>query len=60
MHGIGLIKLDPQNPVESEILIPARDRSSIEWAMCSRLANENPDFRGFVKTVRQLFQTGDL
>jgi hypothetical protein len=60
MHGIGLIKLDRENPAESEILIPARERTEVEWAMCSRLANENPDFRAFVKKVRQFFQTGDL
>jgi hypothetical protein len=28
--------------------------------MCSRLANENPDFRNFIKKVRHFFQTGDL
>jgi hypothetical protein len=60
MHGIGLIKLDREDPTESEILIPARERTEVEWAMCSRLANENPDFRTFVKKVRQFFQTGDL
>ncbi len=60
MHGIGLIKLDTANPAESQILIPARERSDIEWAMCSRLASENKDFRAFMKRVRQFFQTGDL
>lgn len=60
MHGIGLIKLNRENPAESEILIPARERTEVEWAMCSRLANENPDFRDSVKKVRQFFQTGDL
>jgi len=60
MHGIGLIKLNRENPAESEILIPARDRLDVEWGMCSRLANENPDFRAFVRRVRQFFQTGDL
>ena len=60
MHGIGLIKLDRDNPAESEILIPARERLEIEWAMCSRLANENPDFRNYIKKVRHFFQTGDL
>lgn len=44
MHGIGLIKLDKHNPAESEILIPARERPEIEWAMCSRLANEKSRF----------------
>jgi len=60
MHGIGLIRLDSTNPAESEILIPARERVELEWAMCSRLANENRDFRDFMKRVRQFFQTGDL
>jgi hypothetical protein len=60
MHGIGLIKLDTLNPAESQTLIPARERSDLEWAMCSRLANENKDFRAFMKRVRQFFQTGDL
>lgn len=60
MHGIGLIKLDAANPAESEILIPARERPEPEWAMCSRLASENVDFRAFVKRVRQFYQTGDL
>lgn len=60
MHGIGVIHLDRENPAESEILIPASDRSEIQWPMCSRLAHENPDFRAFVKKVRHFFQTGDL
>jgi hypothetical protein len=60
MHGIGLIKLNAENPAESEIVIPARDRLDVEWGMCSRLANENSDFSAFIKKVRQFFQTGDL
>lgn len=60
MHGIGLIKLDAGNPAESEILIPARERDDLEWAMCSRLANENRDFSAFMKRVRHFVQTGDL
>ena len=60
MHGIGLIKLDLVSPPESQILIPARERSDLEWTMCSRLADENKDFKAFMKRVRQFFQTGDL
>lgn len=60
MHGIGLIKLDAANPAESQILIPARERHDLEWAMCSRLSRENRDFSAFMKRVRQFFQTGDL
>ncbi|WP_322988271.1 HrgA protein, partial [Hoeflea sp.] len=60
MHGIGLIKLDPKAPSESQIVIPARERIELEWSMCSRLAEENKDYRAFMKRVRQFFQTGDL
>lgn len=58
-HGIGLIQLDPENPDESIILIPSRERDSIDWDACSRLAKENSDFRFFIKLIRQFHQTGD-
>ncbi len=60
VHGIGLIQLNPENPTESQILVPARERQDIEWPMCSRLATENKDFKSFMKKVRQFFQTGDM
>ena len=60
VHGIGLIQLDHQNPAESVVLIPARERGAIEWSMCSRLAEENSDFAKFMKRLRQFYQTGDL
>lgn len=59
-HGIGLIRLNVENPNESEILIPARERSSIDWDACNRLAIENPDFKLFIKLVRQFHQTSEL
>ncbi|RWI30847.1 MAG: HrgA protein [Mesorhizobium sp.] len=60
MHGIGLIRLDEENPAESQVLVPARERPDLEWAMCSRLAVENKDFQQFMTKVRQFFQTGDM
>lgn len=60
VHGIGLIEIDMNSPTESVIRIPARERVSIEWLMCSRLADENKDFASFIKKVRQFYQTGDL
>lgn len=60
MHGIGLIRLDEENPAESQVLVPARERPDLEWAMCSRLAVENKDFHQFMTKVRQFFQTGDM
>lgn len=59
LHGIGLIQIDPENPTESQILIPARERMEVDWATCNRLTQENKDFLQFVKLVRQFHQTGD-
>lgn len=58
-HGIGLIKLDVDNPTDSEVLIPARERDEIDWDMANRLATENRDFLEYVKLVKQFYQTGE-
>jgi hypothetical protein len=59
-HGIGVIRLDRENPAESEILIPAKEKSDVDWDICNRLVEENGDFRAFVELVRHFHQTGDL
>lgn len=56
-HGIGLIRLDVENPPESEVLIPACERSAVDWDMVNRLAEENSDFRKFVELVTKFCQT---
>jgi len=57
-HGIGLIKLDIENPAESQVLIPARERDKIDWDMANRLGNENRDFLEYLKLIKQFYQTG--
>ncbi len=59
-HGIGVIQLDPENPTESQILIPARERPEIDWDSANRLATENRDSSGYIKHVRQFYQTGEV
>lgn len=58
-HGIGLIKLDVENPSESQVLIPAKERTEIDWDTANRLATENKDFLEYVKLVKQFYQTGE-
>ncbi|GFH62531.1 MAG: HrgA protein [Candidatus Desulfovibrio kirbyi] len=58
-HGIGVIRLDVNNPADSQVLIPARDRDDIDWDMINRLAKENKDFLEYVKLVKQFYQTGE-
>ena len=60
LHGIGFICLDIENPPESQIMIPARERSEVDWDTANRLTEENNDFRGYIKLLRQFYQTGEI
>ena len=59
LHGIGFIGLDVENPAESQIMIPAKERSDVDWNTANRLAEENKDFLKYIKLVRQFYQTGE-
>jgi hypothetical protein len=59
LHGIGLIRLNVEDPTESQVLIPARERLEVDWTTCNRLVEENRDFLNFIRLVRQFHQTGD-
>jgi hypothetical protein len=60
LHGIGVILLNPQNPCESEILLPAIARIEIDWQSVNRIVLENEDFKGFVELVSTYYQTGRI
>ena len=60
LHGIGFIQLDTENPSESQIIIPAKERSEVDWDTANRLAEENKDFLEFIKLIRQFYQTGEI
>ncbi len=58
LHGVGLILLNPENPSESEILLPARARADVDWESAQRLLSENEDFKDFIEQVSSYLQTG--
>lgn len=60
LHGIGVIRLDIENPSESQIIIPAKERNKVDWNIANRLTEENADFLDYIKLIRQLYQTGEL
>ena len=59
LHGIGLMRLDAENPSESQIMIPAKERSEIDWDTANRLVEENRDFLEYIKLIRSFYQTGE-
>jgi hypothetical protein len=60
VHGIGLIKLDVEEPLNSQILIPSRERPKLDWNSADRLADENPDFARLLKALETLHLTNDF
>ena len=60
LHGIGFIRLDIENPSESQIIITAKEKTKIDWDTANRLAEENKDFLKYIKLIRQFYQTGDI
>lgn len=50
--GIGIIKLDIEEPDATEVLFPARYRTDLDWDTLNKLAEENADFRDFILRVR--------
>lgn len=60
LHGIGVVKLDPDAPTESQVLIPARFNEPVDWTTFNRLTVENADFRAFAMRVKHFHQTNDV
>lgn len=50
--GIGVIRLDILNPDDSEVVIPAKTKESLDWETINKLCNANSDFREFIEGVR--------
>ena len=52
MHGIGVIQLNFDDPIEkTKILIPAKEKSDINWSSVDKLYRENKDFKDYVEAV---------
>lgn len=58
LHGIGIMLLNPENPSESDILLPARRKQNVDWQSVNRIVIENPDFKNFIDLVSMYYQTG--
>lgn len=49
--GIGVIKLNVEDPHSSEIMAPARFRENLDWETINKLTM-NSDFKEFIETVK--------
>lgn len=60
LHGIGVILLNPENPSESEMILPARSRPDVDWESTNRILTENEDFKDYIDLVSTYYQTGRI
>lgn len=49
--GIGVIKIDIEDPDSSEILFPARTNENLDWDTINKLTM-NPDFKEFLRRIK--------
>ena len=60
LHGIGVLLLNTDSLFDSQILIPARERTNIDWQSVNRIVSENADFQRFIEQVGIYSQTGKM
>jgi hypothetical protein len=58
LHGIGVILLNPENPSESEMMLPAKSKADVDWQSVNRILVENTDFKDYIELVSTYYQTG--
>jgi len=57
--GIGVIKLDTDEPDSTEIILPAKQRDSLDWDTINKLTM-NKDFKDFIKRVKNDLKTNEI
>jgi hypothetical protein len=50
--GIGVIRIDVEDPDSTDLVLPARPREVVDWETVNKLAGINPDFRDFLKRIK--------
>ncbi|HNS37383.1 MAG TPA: HTH domain-containing protein [Anaerolineaceae bacterium] len=58
--GIGVIRLDIDDPDSSEVLLPARAKDSIDWETVNKLAGMNPDFSEFLRRIKNDMRSREI
>ncbi len=52
LHGIGLIELNVTNPTKSRIMIPAQEKTDINWGTVGSLVKINKNFEKYIQSIR--------
>lgn len=58
--GIGVIKIDLEDPNSSEILFQARIRENLDWDTINKLVSMNKDFKQFIKRIKTDLRSNEI
>ncbi|MCL2663487.1 MAG: HTH domain-containing protein [Oscillospiraceae bacterium] len=58
--GIGFIRLDTEDYLQSEILLSAKDNENLDWNTIDRLSKANKDFKDFAESIVMNMKNGLL
>lgn len=58
--GIGVIRLNPEHFMQSEILFSAKEQESLDWDTVNRLVAENADFQKFLNNFMEDITVGKV
>jgi len=58
--GIGVIRLNPEHFMQSEILFTAKEQESLDWDTVNRLVAENADFAKFLDNFMEDITVGKV
>lgn len=60
LHGVGVLILNTDSLFDSQILIPAKEKTNVDWQSVNRIVTENRDFHHYIEQVGIYNQTGRL
>lgn len=58
--GVGVIKLDIQDPDSSEIIFPSQTRENLDWEMMDKLTRMNKDFKEFLQRINNDIKSKEI
>lgn len=58
--GIGIMQIDTNDPDSTKIIYPAKPKSELDWENMNKLADENPDFKEFLKRIKTDYMSSEV
>lgn len=58
--GIGVIRLNAEHFMQSEILFSAKEKESLDWETINRLVDDNRDFKNFLNDLMEDIKVGKV